>query len=101
MKCYLTLLRHDGKRLAADRVQVADRLVTLHLKAAHGVRCLSATCSFGGETVAELWDPVLARISSEDLTIRGIEHRSDAGLVQEWRLRPHVVEAWRQKGQNA
>lgn len=94
MKFYLTLLRHEGKRLAADRLLTVDRLVSTQLPAAHGTRRLLATCCFGGEAVAELWDPVLSRIGTEDVTLRGIEQRSEAGVVQEWRLRPHFADPW-------
>lgn len=94
MKFYLTLLRHEGKRLASDRLHVVDRLVTAQLSATSGTRHLLATCCFGGETVAKLWDPVLARIGNEDVTLRGVEQYSEAAVVQEWRLRPYCADLW-------
>lgn len=98
MKFYLTLLRHEGKRLPADRILQTDRLVTAHLSSNNGVRLLSAICCVGGGSVAQLWEPILSRIGIEDFTMRGIERVSDAGVVQEWRLRPHHADVWAGKG---
>jgi hypothetical protein len=75
----------------------SDRPVIASLSSANGVRFLSATCCFGGGTIAELWDSSLARIDVEDFTLRGIERVSEAGVVQEWRLRPHHVDVWTPK----
>lgn len=99
MKFYLTLLRHEGKRLASDRLHTVDRLVSTQLSATNGTRHLLATCCFGGETVAMLWDPVLARIGNEDITLRGVEQSTEAAVVQEWRLRPSCVDPWAHKPQ--
>jgi len=75
--------------------------VTARLSSAHGLRVLCATCCYGGGTVAELWDPTLSRIGGEDFILRGIERVSEAGVVQEWRLRPHHVDAWPPKNKPA
>jgi hypothetical protein len=97
MKFYLTLLRHEGTRLLPDRMPQADRLVDVNILVFKGIRYLHASCGFRGDTVAELWEPVLSRMSQEDLTIRGLEHKSNAGYVQEWRLRPHHLDPWASK----
>jgi hypothetical protein len=97
MMFYLTLLRLEGSRQPPDRLQLVDRLVNVNISIFRGVRLLHASCGFKGDTVAELWEPVLSRLSHEDLTFRGIEHTVNAGVVQEWRLRPHQVNSWARK----
>ena len=98
MKFYLTLLRHEGTRLSPDRMPQADRSVNVNILVFKGVRYLHASCSFRGDSVAELWEPVLSRMNQEYLTIRGLEHKANAGFVQEWRLRPHHADPWANKG---
>lgn len=92
MKFYLTLLRRDGRRLPPDDAG-AGRLVTTQIVAHKGTRAVVATCCFGGLVVSELWEPELVAIGDDDVTLRGFERAEGAGLVQEWRLRPHSMAA--------
>jgi hypothetical protein len=89
MKFYLTLLRRDGKRLPDGSMVDQDRLITARLVVAHGLRRLDATCCIGGWVLGQLWEPVLCYLAEQELVFRGIERQADAGVVQEWRLRPH------------
>lgn len=90
MKFYLTLLRRNGRRLAEGQLADRDRLVSARLTIVQGIQHLEATCCFGGSKVGELWDPVLTRLGNQEMIFRGIERLADAGVVQEWRLRPHM-----------
>jgi hypothetical protein len=91
MKFLLTLLRRSGKRLPADQRTDSDRLVSLHLGHEQGYRLAKATCCTGGSTVAALWEPMLVRVKDNELIFQGFESLNDAAMVQEWRLRQHVV----------
>lgn len=91
MKFYLTLMRREGKRLSPDQLVEPPRLANLTLSSRQGFRHLKAVCCFGGSTLGELWDPVLNQIGAADFTLLGFERMGDAGLVQEWRLKPHSV----------
>lgn len=90
MKFYLTLLRREGRRLPSEQVPPA-RLVSARLHVVGRVASLAATCCFGGQMVAQLWDPVLTRVNEKELTFRGIELLGNAGVVQEWRIQPHCA----------
>jgi hypothetical protein len=90
MKFYLSLLRHNGKRLPASEVVQPPRLVKMRLTAIKGFRLATAICCTGGSTVGQLWEPLLGRILDEELTLYRFECRDDASTVQEWLLRPHV-----------
>jgi hypothetical protein len=90
MKFYLSLLRHNGKRLPAGDVVQPPRLVMMRVTAINGFRLATATCCVGGSTVGQLWEPLLGRVLDEELTLYGIECRDDAATIQEWLLRPHV-----------
>ena len=91
MKCSLTLLRHDGKRLPADQLVQSTRLITVTLSVVQGFRQATARCCYGGIEIAQLWEPVLIQIGRDDLTFHGFERLGDAAMVQEWRLRPYFV----------
>ena len=91
MRFYLTMLRSEGKRLAAGQVNQPPRLVITCLSVVRGVKCMKATCCYGGMVVGELWEPMLVRLGEEDLTVRGVERLGEAAVVQEWQLRPHFV----------
>jgi hypothetical protein len=94
VKFFLTLLRRNGKRLPTTEVAQSPRLVTVGLTAVEGFRLAEATCCMGGSTVARLWEPVLAGMREEDMTLHGFERLDGASMVQQWRLRPHVVPPW-------
>jgi len=98
LKCYLTKLRHEGKRLQSDQLAQPARLVTLTLSANRGSRQLKAVCCLGGSTVGYLWEPTLSHLGDDDLTLHGYERMGDAGVVQEWRLKPHCVPATPSQG---
>lgn len=91
MKCYLTKPRLDGKRLQRDQWEQPARLVTLTLSSSRGFRQLRAVCCFGGGVVGYLWEPAISSFGAVDLTLHGYEQLGDAGVVQEWLLRPHSV----------
>lgn len=91
MKFYLTTLRRDGKRLPPEQLAQPPRLATLALSSTQGFRHLKAVCCFGGSTLGEIWEPVLSQIGAEDFVLHGFERMGEAGLVQEWRLKPHSV----------
>jgi hypothetical protein len=91
MKFHLSLLRHNGKRQPAAE---PPRLVTVSVSTVDGFRQAMAICCTGGGTVAQLWEPVLANIREEDMTLHGFERLEDASVVQEWRLRPHMAAPW-------
>ena len=91
MKFYLTVMRRDGKRLPPEELSQPPRLASLTLSSERGFRHLKAVCCFGGSTLGEIWEPVLSRLGTDDLTLHGYERLGDAGVVQEWRLRPHYV----------
>jgi hypothetical protein len=91
MKFYLTLMRRDGKRLPPDQISQPPRLANLKLSSKQGFRHLEAVCCFGGTTLCEMWEPVLGQIGAEDFMLHGFERMGEAGLVQEWQLKPHSV----------
>ena len=90
MKFYLTLLRHNGKRLPGSDVSQPPRLVTVRTTAIQGFRLAKATCCTGGGVVAELYEPAFTLVGEHDFTLHGFESRDDTSTVQAWRLRPHV-----------
>jgi hypothetical protein len=91
MKFYLSLLRRSGKRLPADQRTDPDRLVSVSLGQEQAYRLATATCCTGGVTVASLWEPTLVRVKDNELVFQGFESMNDAAVVQEWRLRQHVL----------
>ena len=91
MKCYLSLQRRNGTRLAVPTPEMRRRLVTVTMASASGYRVVSAKCCQGGSTVATLYEPTLIRVSDDAFLFQGFEKVGEQGTVQEWVLEPHCV----------
>jgi hypothetical protein len=93
MKCHLSLRRLNGKRLAADRGDVRQRLVDFRLTRADGYRVARAQCCVGGSELAVLWEPTLVGVDADSLLFQGFEKAGEQTVVQEWVVKPYVTGA--------
>ena len=93
MKCYLSLKRRSGSRLASPAPETNRRLVTFRLSSRNGYRVAHAQCCQGGLEVAVLWEPTLIRVDEKSMLFQGFEKAGEQGTVQEWVVEPHFVGA--------
>lgn len=89
MKWYLTLLRRNGRRLPETELAQPPRLVMVRMTLVRRFRRMEATCCIGGGVVGRLWEPCLTSLNEQYVVMQGFEQSDDAGVVQEWRMRPH------------
>jgi hypothetical protein len=93
MKCHLSLRRHKGQRLAADKGDIRQRLVDFRLTAADGYRVARAQCCAGGSEVAVLWEPTLIRVDADAFLFQGFEKVDEQTVAQEWIVKPYAAGA--------
>jgi hypothetical protein len=90
MKILLSLRRLKGKRLAADKGDIRQRLVDFRLARVDGYRVARAQCCVGGSEVAVLWEPTLVRVDTDSLLFQGFEKAGEQTVVQEWVVKPYI-----------